>query len=67
MDTILVFEKEERYQYIIDTSTILNSIQSIKLFVKYIFNEQFDGEINKSTNFVTRNYLKLACFLPELA
>lgn len=55
MDTILVFEKEERYQYIIDTSTILNSIQSIKLFVKYIFNEQFDNEINKSTHLVTRN------------
>ncbi|MDR4342053.1 hypothetical protein FOR87_01205 [Bacillus anthracis] len=40
MDTILVFEKEERYQYMIDTSTILNSMKSIKLFVKYTFNEQ---------------------------
>lgn len=40
MDTILIFEKEERYQYIIDTSTILNSMKSIKLFVKYTFNEQ---------------------------
>lgn len=38
MDTILVFEKEERYQYMIDTSTILNSMKSIKLFVKYNFN-----------------------------
>ncbi len=42
MDTILVFEKDERYQYMIDTSTILNSMKSIKLFVKYTFNEQFD-------------------------
>ena len=41
MDTILFFEKEERYQYIIDTSTILNFMKSIKLFVKYTFNEQF--------------------------
>lgn len=40
MDTKLVFEKEERYQYMIDTSTILNSMKSIKLFVKYNFNEQ---------------------------
>lgn len=37
------------------------------LFVKYTFNEQFDGEINKNTHLVTRNYPKLACFLPELA
>ncbi len=40
MDTILVFEKEERYPYMMDTSTILNSMKSIKLFVKLEFNEQ---------------------------
>lgn len=44
MDTILVFEKEKRYQYMIDTSTILNSMKSTKLFVKYEFNEQFGDE-----------------------
>ncbi len=44
MDTILVFEKEERYQDMIDTSTILNSMKSIQVFVKYTFNEHLDGE-----------------------
>lgn len=43
MDTILVFEEEERYQYMIDTSTILNSMKFIKLFVKYNFNEQMNS------------------------
>lgn len=47
IDTLLVFEKEERYQYTIDTSTILNSMKPIKLFVKYTFNEQFDYGIDK--------------------
>lgn len=31
----------------IDTSTILNSMEFIKLFVKYTFNEQFDCGIDK--------------------
>lgn len=44
MDTILVFEKEERYQHIMDTSTILNSLKFIQVFVKYTFNEHLDGE-----------------------
>ncbi|GEM_PF-6392645 len=29
----------------IDTSTILNSMKSIKLFVKYTFNELLDADI----------------------
>lgn len=49
MDTILVFEEEERYQYMIDTSTILNSMKFIKLFVKYNFNEHINFDLTLSS------------------